>query len=118
MGKNLAGIINSYWGRHRIATNTGKFLGKEFRTRRGLTQVDFASPVIFNIVVDAVVRAVFDVVCVPQEAQHGLGWAAGEGNLIFYAGDVRIVGRDHKWVQDALSVTVKMFCRMVLEKNQ
>ena len=29
------------------------------------------------------VRAVLDVVCGPQEAQHGSGWAAGERNVIF-----------------------------------
>ena len=72
---------------------------------------------IFNIVVDAVVQAVLDVVCGPQEAQHGLGWAVSERNLIFYADDGRIAGRDHMWVQDALSVTVEMFRRVGLEKN-
>ena len=64
---------------------------------------------IFNIVVDAVLQAVLNVVCGPQEAQHGLGWAAGEMNVIFYANDGRIAGRDHEWVQDALSVVVEMF---------
>ena len=32
---------------------------------------------IFNIVVDVVVQAVLDVVCRPQENQHGLGWVEG-----------------------------------------
>ena len=50
---------------------------------------------IFNIVVDAVVRSFLDVVCGPQETQHGLGWEAGERNLIFHADDGRIAGRDH-----------------------
>ena len=77
MGPNLTRLLKSYWERHRIAPNTGKFLGKEFRTGGGLTQVDPESPIIFNIVVDAVVRAVLDVVCGTQEDQHGLGWAAG-----------------------------------------
>ena len=44
-------------------------------------------------------------------------WAAGERNLIFYAENGRIVGRDHIWVQDAMSVTVEIFCRMGLETN-
>ena len=67
--------------------------------------------------VDVVVLEVIDVVCVPQEAKHGVGWATGERNVIFYADNVRILGQDHKWVQDALSVTVEMFWRMGLEKN-
>ena len=53
---------------------------------------------IFNIVVDAVVRAVLEVVCIPQEAQHGMGWAAGEINLVLCADDGRIAGRYHGWV--------------------
>ena len=46
-----------------------------------------------------------------------MGWAAGERNLVFYADDGRILGQDHEWVQDALSITVAMFCRMGLETN-
>ena len=46
-----------------------------------------------------------------------MGWAVGERNVIFYADNVRILGKDHKWVQGALSVTVEMFWRMGLEKN-
>ena len=72
---------------------------------------------ILNILVDAVVRAVLGVVCRPQESQNGLGWAAGEWNLIFYADNGRIARGDQVWVQDVLSVTVAMFCRMVLEKT-
>ena len=64
---------------------------------------------IFNIVVEAVVRAMLEVVCDPQEARHGMGWAAGEHNPIFYADDRRIVERYHIWVQDALTVSVAIF---------
>ena len=80
-------------------------------------QRDPHSPIIFNIVVDAVVWAVLYVVCGPHEAKHGLGWEAGERNVIFYADDDRIAGQDHEWVQDALSVTVAMFRRMGLDTN-
>ena len=63
------------------------------------------------------VQAVLDVVCGPQEAQHVLVWATGERNLIFYANDGRILGRSHKWLQDALMFTVALFCRMGMETN-
>ena len=72
---------------------------------------------IFYIVVDAVVQEVLDVVCGPQEAHHGLGWAAGEIYLISYSNDGRIVGQDHEWVQDALLLTVAIFLKIGLEKN-
>ena len=70
---------------------------------------------IFNIVVDSVVREVLYTVCGPQEAQHGLGWAAGDPNLIFYAKNNRIAGQDHVWVQNEMLVTVEIFCRMGLK---
>ena len=38
---------------------------------------------IFNIVVDAVIRAVLDVVCVPKEPKHRLAWLTGERDNIF-----------------------------------
>ena len=74
-----------------------------------MTQGDPVYPMIFNIVVGAVVREVLEEVCRPQEAQNGIGWVAGEINLVFYADEVRIVGRDHEWVQDAMDVMVAMF---------
>ena len=45
----------------------------EFGTGRVFTQGDPASPRIFNIAVDAVVREVLEVFCGPQEVRHGVG---------------------------------------------
>ena len=117
MGPNLARLLTTCWDWQRIVSKTGKFLGKYFRTGRVLTQGYPVSLMIFSIVVGAVVQEVLGVVCIPQEAQHGLVWEAGERNIIFYANNGRIAGRDYVWVQDALSVTVAMFRRMGLEKN-
>ena len=63
-----------------------------------MTQGDPTSPIILNTVVDAVVQAVLEVVCSPREAQHGMEWAAGERNLVFYADDGSIAGLEHEWV--------------------
>ena len=71
----------------------------------------------FNIMVDAVARSMLEAVCGPQEAWHGMGWAAGERNLIFYTDNGRIGGRYHTWVQDALAVSVVMFQQMGMETN-
>ena len=67
------------------------------------------SLMIFNIVVDVVMRVVLGVVYGPNEMQQRMGWAAGERNLVFYADDGRIAVRDHIWVQDTLKVTGTMF---------
>ena len=76
-----------------------------------------ASPIIFNIVVDAVVQKVLEEVCIPQEVQRGMVWEAGARNLVFNVDNGRIAGRDHEWVQDNLTVRLAMFRWMGLETN-
>ena len=46
-----------------------------------------------------------------------MGWATGERNLVFYKDDGRILGRDHIWAQDSLTVIVAMFRRVGLDTN-
>ena len=41
----------------------------------------------------------------------------GARNIVFYVDEGRIAGRYHKWVQDAMTVTVAMFRRMGIEKT-
>ena len=55
-----------------------KFFGKPFRTEIEVTQVEPLSPAIFNVVVDAVVRADLLKVCGLQEAHQRFGWAEDE----------------------------------------
>ena len=46
-----------------------------------------------------------------------MGWEAGARDLVFYSNYGRIAGRDHEWVQYALTITVVMFRQMGLEMN-
>ena len=87
LGPNLDRLLKNYWKRQSIVPKLGKCLGTFFETGRRVTQVEPAFPMVLNIVVDTVVWEVLDVVCIPQEAQYGMGWAAGEINLVFYAND-------------------------------
>ena len=75
------------------------------------------SPKIFNIVVDAVVRAVLLEVYGPQKSHHRFCWAAGEHCIVFYADDDKIVGRNPIWVQMIMTYTVRMFERVELQTN-
>ena len=117
MGPNLAGILENYWRRKRIAPKVGKYLGTVFGIRRGVTQGDPPSPMVYSIVVDTVVYGVLEELYSMQEVQHGMGWEAGARNIVFYADDRRISGWDHKWVQDTLTITIAMFRRMGIDTN-
>ena len=75
------------------------------------------TPTIFNIVVNSVLWATMMEVCAPQEAHHGLGWAVGEQNILFYGDDSQIMGRKTIWFQGALAILVWIFERVGLHKN-
>ena len=109
VGQNTARIIAHHWGSLLFVLKASRFLGIALGTGRGVMQGDPTSPMIFNIVMDEVVRAVLEVVCGPHEVRHGMGWAAGEWNLFFYLDDGKIVGRDHIWVNYTLTVALEMF---------
>ena len=72
---------------------------------------------LFNIIVDAVVRATLKEICGPQESQHGFGWSGREHNICFYADDGQISGRDPTWVHAAMTTMVRMFERDSLKTN-
>ena len=86
----MARLIDHHWYNQQFVAKANRFLGTSFGTVRGATQGDPTSPIMFNIVVDAVVRDVLYVVCGPQEAQHSMGWDMGERNMVLYANDGRI----------------------------
>ena len=67
--------------------------------------------------VDTVVRSVLLEVCNPQEAHHGLSWAADEYNINFCAEDVHIAGRNPILVQTTPAAVVRMFRRVELITN-
>ena len=65
MDQNMACFIAHHWDNQQFVPRARFFLGKDFVTGRGVTQVDPASPMIFNIVVGALVREVLVEVCGP-----------------------------------------------------
>ena len=56
-------------------------------------------------------------ICGPQEAHHGLVCEAVEHNIVFYADDSRIAGRNPICVQTTLTVVVRMLKRLVTQKK-
>ena len=70
-------LLQRYWYGQKVVPKAGNIFGRPFNMEIGVTQGDSVSLTILNIVVDAVVRADLLEVCVPQEAHHGFGRAAG-----------------------------------------
>ena len=77
MGQNMARLIDHHWYNQHFVSKASRFLGMDFGTGRGFTQGKPASPIILNIVVDEVLRAVLNIVCGPQELRHWMFLAAG-----------------------------------------
>ena len=90
MGQNMARLIDHHLDNLHLVTTESRFLGMDFVTGIGAIQGEPKSPMIFNIMVDAVVTAFLEVVCGPHEARHDMGWAEGERNLAFYTNDGQI----------------------------
>ena len=61
----LQTLQRPYWDGQRVVTKSGKYYGRPFSTGRGVTQGDPVYPTLFNIIVDAVVRATLQDICVP-----------------------------------------------------
>ena len=63
MGQNMARLINYHCDNQEFVPNEFRFLGKYFGIGRGVTQGDPAYSMLFNIVLDVMVREVLKVVC-------------------------------------------------------
>ena len=100
-----------------VVPKMGRFYGRTSGTERRVTQGDLVSPTIFKILVDTVLRVVLIEICGSQEAQHWLGWEAGDHNIVLYADNGHIAGYNPIWVQTMLTVVVRMFERVGLQTN-
>ena len=109
--------IYGYWDEQKVVPKARNYFGRLFHIDRGVTQGYPVSRMIFNIVLDAVVRAVLLEVCGPQEAHHGFGWATGKHNIVLYVEEMLIVMRNPIWVQTTLTATLIIFERVVIQKN-
>ena len=83
LGPKLHRLLQQYIDGQKVVLKAGKFHGSLFVTGRGVTQGYLVSPTIFNIVVDAVVRADLLEVYGPQEDSHGFGWRRYSTTSIF-----------------------------------
>ena len=66
-------IMRTYWGRLVMVSSTGGYFGFPFKVCCGITQCDPLPPIIFNVVVDAVICYWLVVVAPTKDDTEGLG---------------------------------------------
>ena len=117
VGPRMLRILRQFWDNHQVVTKQATFFGKPFKATRGVTQGDIISPMLFNIAVDAVIRA-WERDMKAWRIGHG---KEGDGPLDmdceFYADDGKIGSTDAPSVQQATIIMVELFKSLGLKAN-
>jgi hypothetical protein len=112
VGPHVRSIIRAVWDAELIIPKSGGYFGEPFHARRGVRQGDIISPIIFNIVVDTIVREWYAYMNIGTviEDTFGLG-------TMFYANNGRLSGTDPVRLQQGLTIVTDLFKRMGLHLN-
>ena len=105
VGPRLIQIIKNIWEGDTMVPKQAGYFGRPFRAKRGVRQGDILSPMIFNIMMDAVIRY----------------WESEEQeedrNVQFYADDGLLCGPEGPELQRALDFFATSFRSLGLEMN-
>ena len=103
VGPNILGLLKFYWDHQRCVAKTGKYHRETFVPYHNAMQGIIVSPILFNVLVDAVVRKwLADVMDNMAAANSGLqADNVGCVSSLFYADDGAIGSLDHEWLQRA-----------------
>jgi hypothetical protein len=109
VGPNAVRLIANFWEGGQLYCRAARYFGRAFKAKRGITQGDPLSPTIFNLMVDAVVRAWLMEV-------HGTMTFDDVRRLlaVFYADDGLIVARNPAVLQQAFDSLCAHFDRVGL----
>ena len=107
VGERLLRIISTIWANDTMVPRQAGYFGRAFRAHRGVGQGDIMLPVIFNVIVDAVIRHWRNTDSTGFDLE----------TLLFYADDGLLVGTDAQQVQESLDVITKGFLLVGLRMN-
>jgi Reverse transcriptase (RNA-dependent DNA polymerase) len=105
VGPRSLRVLQKFWDNLLLVPKQGGYFGKPIRSERGVTQGDPLSPIIFNVVVDAVVRHI------RASFPPGTLWG------LFYADDGWLASHNPTILQEALNLITELFQRMGLRMN-
>ena len=106
VGPNLRRYINNVWQKQHFVLRQAGFYSKPINVERGCTQGDTDSPIIFNIIVDAVLR----------KWKNRRDWE--ESRAYFYADDGLIENNDPDKLQKDLDAIIDLFKEFGLNTNE
>ena len=105
VGPNILRILLGVWAGDTMVPRQAGYFGKKFQANRGVRQGDIISPLIFNVMVDAVVRY----------------WRNCMGDTLvkalFYADDGLLSGTDPIALQESINIITKGFSSIGLKMN-
>jgi hypothetical protein len=110
-------LLCAYWEQQLLAVRQADYYGEPIKATRGLTQGDPLSPTIFNVVVDAIIRAWLASLDDGAETTEGFGHNVFDKIACFYADDGMIGARDNEWLQVAILRLTYLFDRIGLQTN-
>jgi len=102
MGPRIIQLLEHFWDCHVVIPCQHAFFGAPFPARQGLTTGNIPVPIIFNIVVDAVLRHWYSTMTVQGMAMKAC----------FYANDGTLCDHDPVNLQVALAIIEEMFTCM------
>ena len=117
VGPNARRMMKTYWRRLTMVARARGYYGTAFKGKRGMTQGDPLSPIIFNVVVDAVVRHWVNGLVDEAEAKGKTGREGRHQLEVFYADNGMVVSLDPAWLQGAFKALLAIFDRVGLLTN-
>jgi hypothetical protein len=105
VGENTRRFIERIWDGDTMIPKQSGYFGKPFRAERGVRQGDIMSPIIFNIICDAVIRE--------WEKQR----QSDSVETQYYADDGLLMGHAAQEVQSSLDIMSNLFARFGLKMN-
>ena len=111
VGHNIRSFIERIWEMDTMVPKQAGFYGQPFSASRGVRQGDVMSPIIFNIIADAVIRHCEAQISEGRELQRL------SVDALFYADDGVLTGEDAEEVQLLLDIYTETFARVGLKMN-
>ena len=112
VGERVIRLLREYWNKSTMVARAGGYYGTSFKGGRGVTQGNPLSPIIFNVVVDAMVRHWVTLEVREAETRGERGRDGRHQAALFYADDGMVALSDPQWLQWEFTKLVGLFDRV------